>query len=486
MSSGTETLASIDQTLQQVRRGMQQVDGEIQTHTQQQVQLRQEQAQQFRELARVQLDQIQQGQVISIFDDAERQVTELLQRRNEKLALLGKHAEQVQARQQDLEAERARQQERIAAASAELDAAEGVVQRELGQQPNYQQQLAQAQKADAIARHAEEKSERVENEHAERGKPYESDRLFLYLWNRRYGTSHYRGFGPFRWLDAWVARLCRYNESRPNYAALQEIPKRLKAHGERARKSADREFAALETLEVAAAEKGGIPPLRKKVEEAQTELDRIDTRIKEQEEQYQSIMNQRSRFAGGEDDDFQKSVEVLVHELQREPIPELLRRAERTPTPADNVMVRRLGDLERSHEQVEQSLARAKQLHERHLDRLQQLEKIRREFKRSRYDDIHSVFPDGAMVGAMLDSFLRGMVSSAEVWNTIQRQHRYRRVNADPTFGSGSIGGPGGGVWSFPFPPMSGGGWSGGFGGGFGGGSGGGFSFPTGGGGGGG
>jgi hypothetical protein len=169
-----------------------------------------------------------------------------------------------------------------------------------------------------------------------------------------------------------------------------------------------------------------------------------------------------------------------MQQLQREPLPELMRQAERTPTAEDNVIVRRLADLEQSHGQVLSSLERAKQLHERNLDRVSQLEQVRGEFKRNRFDDVHSAFPDSAIVATMLNSFLRGLATSSELWNTIQRQQRYRKINSDPTFGSGSILGPAGGNWSFPFP--SGGGIEIGFPGSFGGGFGGGFGFPSGGG----
>ncbi|MFM8223788.1 MAG: hypothetical protein ACKOJF_33220, partial [Planctomycetaceae bacterium] len=188
--------------------------------------------------------------------------------------------------------------------------------------------------------------------------------------------------------------------------------------------------------------------------------------------QYRAIMNQRSTFAGGEDEDFRTSLETLMQQLQREPLPELLRKAERTPTSEDNVIVRRLMDLNETRQQVENSLQRAKQLHERHLDRLQQLERVRRDYKRNRYDDVHSDFRDGALVGTMLNSFLRGLVTSAEVWTTLERQHRYRRMNSDPRFGTGEILGPSAGSWTFPFPSGGGGfqfpsgGWGGGGGGG--------------------
>jgi len=464
MPTGVEVLSSIEKTLNQLRRGVQEVDQEIQAATRQQVEIRQEQAQQFRDLARLMLDDQQMVPFSEAMEQARRKADELLARRHDKLAVLERQLDDVVDRQNLLEKERQAAQDKIAAAARALDDCEAAAQKKLAVQPAYQAQLKAAREADGIAKHAEEKASHVGTDFTERSKPYENDRLFMYLWKRKYNTAQYQRFPLFSWLDGWVAHLCRYHESRVNYAAIVEIPQRLKAHADKSREKAKREYATLEEMEKQATDAEGAPALRKALEQAQAVGDQIDDRIQAEEERYKGIMEQRNKFAGGEDDDFQQSIEVLVQQLKREPIPALMRRAELTPIPDDNVIVRRLAELERSHDQAAQALQGAKQLHARHLDRLQQLEQVRRDYKRSRFDDIHSLFPDGRTIQVMLDNFLRGMTTANELWGTLRNQHRYRRVSADPTFGSGGFGGlGGGGVWSFPFPPMSGGRGGGGF-----------------------
>jgi len=478
VANGIETLGSIDRTLRQVRQGMQETDQEIQRHTEEHLQLRREQATQFRELARVRLELLNRGDIVAGFDAAEQHVQELLARRAEKLALLERKATEIEARLREAEERRTAQQQAITQAAAEVDRIEGVVQGQLMQQEGYRKQLEATRQAEDSARMAAEKAKSVAQQYAEKSQAYQADKLFMYLWNRQYGTSHYRANPVARRLDAWVARICRYEDARPNYQSLQETPRRLETHAQRTRLASEPLVARLKELEEEAARAGGVIPFREALQREQARADEIDTQIQSLEEQYRAIMNQRTTFAGGEDEDFRTSLETLMQQLQREPLPELLRKAERTPTNEDNVIVRRLMDLNETRQQVENSLQRAKQLHERHLDRLQQLERVRRDYKRNRYDDVHSDFRDGALVSTMLNSFLRGLVTSAEVWTTLERQHRYRRMNADPRFGTGEILGPTAGSWTFPFP-SGGGGFqfpSGGWGGGGGGGGGGGFA----------
>jgi hypothetical protein len=138
-------------------------------------------------------------------------------------------------------------------------------------------------------------------------------------------------------------------------------------------------------------------------------------------------------------------------------LPQLRREAEQTSWAQDNVLVQDLADLEELKQRLESQLAQHKQVHLRHLSRLEELEKVRWEFKNRRYDGAHSTFPNGALVGAMLNEFLRGMASSGQLWSTIEGQHRRRRIQSDPGFGSGWFGHPSGGAWHIPMPTGRGG-----------------------------
>jgi len=445
MASGLETLGSLDQALQQARREMQELDQQIQATSAQVVAMQQERAKRYRQLAKVRLDQLTSGPVLDRLDDADRRAQELLAQRGQALQVLQRELEACLRRQTELEAERAAQQERVRVASETLDRGAAVTQKRLAQQPAYQQQLAQARLADSIAKHAEEKTQQSESDRLAKGQPYEADRLFSYLWQRGYGTARYSANPLTRLLDGWVARLCRYHDARPNYTMLLEIPRRLREHAEGLRAEAARQFAALQALEEAAAAEDGVPTLRQALQHEQQQADQIDAKIREQEQRYHDLMEQRSQFAAGEDPFFQEAIQTLSDQMRREPIGQLRHEAEATPTAEDNLVVQQLAELEDQESSLEAALAQHKQMHARHLSRIDELERVRRDFKLQRYDDIHSSFPNGALVTAMLNEFLRGMASSGQLWSTIEQQQRRRPIEFDPGFGSGGLSRPAGG-----------------------------------------
>ena len=52
----------------------------------------------------------------------------------------------------------------------------------------------------------------------------------MYLWRRKLGTSAYPSGFFVRFFDEKVAALIGYREARANYAMLNQIPERLRAH----------------------------------------------------------------------------------------------------------------------------------------------------------------------------------------------------------------------------------------------------------------
>lgn len=468
MLSGRNALGSIDQSLHQLQNQVQESVDQIQQTSDSIVSMGQQQTKHFRELAKTRLDSLIAGKVVGGLDVANRRVSELLVMRNAALTDLNFNIQAVERGQDDKERERSGLSERLVQASKALDKREAATQQRLQQQEDYQQQLEKAQQADRIARPAEEKAREAQQSREEKGAVYESDQLFSYLWKSSYGTSDYQTNPLTRFLDKWVANLCDYNDARPNYAMLLEIPIRLNEHAERARKVAEGEFDKLKTLEENALIEDGIPALRDAVEAAQEAVDETDDKIKQMEQEIRGLMEKRAGFLAGEDIQFHQALDTLAIALEKENLDSLFRQARSTPGARDDMLVNELYENDQRLEQLQLTLADYKRNHDKHLDRLAELEKIRRNFKRERYDDIHSGFDNQAILALVLKQFLHGLTNSDDVWNTIRRQQQYNPVGADPTFGSGGIR-RGNSTWSNSFPRGGGGRSSGSWGGGLGG-----------------
>ena len=479
MQSGRQTLSSIDQGLLYVQKQIEQVDQEIKEASGTLVELQKEQANRYKRMAKVRLDHIVSGELAAGLDAVSQRVSEILEERVQSLRELMQQIETTRKEKTGLNTKRDTLNEETVKATEALDKAEAATQRRLEHDADYQAQLQKAREAERTAEHAEEKTKQAEEVRKQKGRPYEEDLLFIYLWKRRYGLSTYSANSLMRYLDKWVAGLCDYHEARPNYAMLLEIPKRLHEHAQRVRVIADQEFELLTEMEEKAAERDDIPTYREALQRAQENLDGLDAEIEKTENQLHDLESKRTNFASGEDAQFKQAIDTLIGAFERENLFTLYDYARATTTAEDDVLVQELDAGEKLAVQIKEVLAEHKRVRERHLHRLQELEGIRRRFKRQHFDSAHSGFGNAALVALILNQFLQGTATSDELWRTIEREQRYRRIESNPDFGSGGFGRRQG-TWHFPFPRGGGmgglggrgGGWGGGRRGGFGGGGG--------------
>lgn len=479
MSSGIEALRSIDAGLAQARAQASELSEKLQVASAELMGAEQREAEHYRSLARVRVSDIAQGKMLGALDDAERRARELMERRTDELAQLNQQRTEALARRDELEAQRTAQNDTLARASDKLDELEANVQQRLAADDTHQAQLKTTQEAEAKAKRAERKTELATSDRTQKGAPFEGDSLFMYLWRRGYGTSSYSASAPIRYLDAWVARLCDYHDARPNYAMLLELPKRLGEHTERVRAEADRQLEALRELEEQAARDSGVEAARKELEEADAALADLDASIESIDGELLELEQRQAEFAGGQDPTAREAADSIAAILREESLSALMREARQTPTDADDRIVEQLAEAQEQRAALRQELEQERGLLKSLNERVKQLEQIRQEFRRRRYDSGSSGFADGALIGVMLSQFLGGLMNSRDLWSTIERQQRWRQRRADPGFGSGGIR-RGGGVWTGGLPRGRGGFGGGGFG--TGGGFGGGGGFKTGGG----
>ena len=469
MWSGRQTLGSLDKALGTVSGQIQKLEAEIQATGKAIVALEQEQMRRYSRLAKLRLDQSISGEIEAGFNTADRRVVELLEQRDEALSNLQQSLDAAQKEQDTLEKHRSQHGEILAQAAESLDAAEAATQRRLAEDSAFQQQLVQTQDADRVARHAEDKTLQALADRTDKGRPYETDPLFMYLWERSFETSDYSANRVTRYLDKWVAQVCDFYNARPNYSMLLEIPRRMEAHAEHVRGIADHEFAALKELETQAVAADGIDVLCESLGAAQQRVDATDKLIVGAEEEIRGLLERRADFASGDDEYVKQSIDTFASTFQREDVDTLYRYARATSTLADDTLIQDIAASSDQKSELQEALVQHRRIQQSNMQRMQELEQLRHKFKRERYDDIHSSFGNTPVLVMLLNQFLQGAASSDDLWKTIQRQRRYRRIEADPDFGSGGFG-RGDSTWRIPFPPSSG------RGGGFGkGGSGGGF-----------
>lgn len=449
MISGLDALHEIDLALAGARRNLGAAARDAQAAIEKLAETRRRMGVIYGELAELRLDLLQSDETIGRLSNADKKAVSLIDAHALEIEALNAKIDAAELEIAGLEEARGAQEEKTEAAGrAFRSSAAGTAER-LKSDPDYQAQTETARKAAAIAERAAAKLEMAEEDRRKKGAPYERDPLFSYLWTRKFGMPGYRGWGLVRLLDAWVARLCRYDRARPNYARLIELPQRLAEHLDFVRGAAEREAAILHEMEERALEKDGGAALRAHMETERRALESIDADLEARETAYAELVDQRARVISGKSGPLADALQFLKREMSDAELPDLRVLAAETETPRDDALVRELIGLrtqELEYEMESEALSAAAD-RARRLTR--DLEYVRRQFKRAHYDQPGSQFPRRG-IGLLIAQFLQGAMTRDLLWRKIRRAQRWR----------------GGGIW------ISGGSGrgSGGFGGGFGGG----------------
>ena len=434
--AGSRVLRELEQGLSTLRADVRESDATLDATSAHIEQLTRRKLDAYKALAEHRLAQLERGDVMRGLDTVSKRIARLVDERRSRHEQLLADLRADEGRLGGLEGEREQQRQVVEDAVRTLDEEEAVVQASLEADPAFTAQLEQAHRAEAIANEAEAKAADARADQQEKGKPYESDRLFMYLWDRGYGTSEYRANPVSRMLDRWVARLCDYDEARPNYWMLNEIPLRLEEHARQARAVADTEFEKLESLERAAAATAGVSELQRELEQEEARLESIDEEIRLSERRLAELRESLGRFVAGDDELMQQILKELAGEMQSEGIRVLQNRAAATPERTDDDLVARIIALDDELELMTERLRDLRKLYSNRAHRSQALERVRGQFKRNGYDDLRSVFVDSGLISAALGEFLRGVLDEDDLWRQISRQYRNRTIQSKPDFGS--------------------------------------------------
>jgi DNA repair exonuclease SbcCD ATPase subunit len=467
MISGRQTLASLDSSLEELRNRIGQTAQLIEKRNQDLLTLQQEELGLYRELGQVRVEHLVTGRSFRAVEDVEQTVEKMLAHRRGELEKIHRDADKLMQFRQDLDLQREEQAKKVALAAKDVDAAEKKTQDRLNEDGDYLHQLEITRDLERTLKHAQNKAQQREDELENKGQSYKNDPLFMYLWNRKFATTEYEGKGILRWLDSKVARLIRYSVARVNYSKLREIPLRLRQHAQQVERKAEEAYAALKKLDTRARKEDGIPELEEALHQEESALAAIDREIEGTVSKQQHLEKLQTDFSAGKDHYFQQAVDFLSTELRRDDLMELREQAFATPFPEDDVLVSQLFDLEYREQDLNGSILELKSENAHLQERLQELESLRIQFKKNRYDSIGTDFSDAGLITTVLGNLINGAMTSEAFWRVLEQQRRYRRRHADPGFGSGGFGR--GTIWGSGMGfPDSGGGIFGG----------GGFSFP--------
>jgi len=444
MQSGQSVLRDMDSRIDALRAQANAAANELAALTARRNAARAQESGTTRELAKLRLDLLQAQQVAIGIDAADQRALALLEQRAQALDVLNAAIARSAERQQALAATRAqRLAEHDAAALAASDAEQAARDGLLATADHQALQQA-AIRAQETATQARDKAGTAALDRDTKRTPYESDKLFMYLWQRRFGFPEYDANALARTLDQWVATLVGYEGAHRNYRMLLALADHLAAHAEMQANLAAEAQSRLIAAEDAALAAAGVPALEALLETAETALAAAEQAIETEETLHRQRLDERAAMAAGTDRYTAEALNLIAAQLGREELAQLRNDAQGTASPNDDALVAALANLRAESGGLSTQVAQMEQQQTLLLKQLADAEQLRTRFRSQSYDSGHSEFEDGLAVGAILDRLLRGAVRVNDAWEEVNRHHRVRLppvVRIPRSSGGGGFGG---------------------------------------------
>lgn len=424
--SGPQALQHLDDAIRDVRREENDISSKLSKSAEIITKLHENETELFRQLARLRLSPEMLERVTGNLSAAEKaargmvaQHQKALDDAGARVGELDKQVAQFALDRRDALAEVEKQQKALSDLSGQIAAA-------INADADYKDKRSKADELHTIADESLKKTQQAEEDREVKGKPYRDDKLFMYLWEAGYGTRNYKANNLVRWLDSMVARLVDYQNTRPNYAMLNEISLRLREHAERQIAAAEAADKELDEVEARAIDKAGGGPIRKALEEAQAKVAEIDDDMVKSEDERDKLTRELTDMTEQDNPALATAITGLAGSLQATDMAQLLADARATATPEDDAILKKIDDV-RLRIVDEENDNRDK--HERLkvlASRRRELEDIEFEFKKKRFDDPRSSFREDNLVGDLLGEFLKGAITASTYWGHWQQSQNWR------------------------------------------------------------
>lgn len=437
MISGQKAFGGMSTTLARERAALDSFESQLRQVRAQLEALQREDLADLRALAELRLDDVAAGEIGGRLSRAESQAMELLEQRDGAVQGLDKDIDLAGTQLDAMRADEDLAAETVEGIESKLETEEAALLSKLEKDAAYQELAEAARLADIQAANAAEKAENSDTERQTKGQAYEDSQLFMYLWERKFGTSDYSAFPLIRYLDGRVANMIRYHDARLNYQRLTELPIRLADHAQQLSADSDTADTALNAYWTKARSTGGLDKLDDQLTKAEKTLAAASAKVEAADTRLQALRDERHALLGQGDEWSAKAIDVLASALGRKDIADLWDQARDTLSRDDDRIVNGMIAREEERDRLEDMIEKLERTYSRRNGRLNDFGGLLGEFKR-KYSNPASGFLSGALIAELAEEFLEGILDEDDWWEELGKQHRKRRKS--PTTRSGPWG----------------------------------------------
>lgn len=348
MTLANAMMSHVENAYAKLQREEKRLAKKLKSLTEQAEDLQDKQQDYFRALAKIRLDDLQQGRMGPLLTDGERDAQGDLEILDQKIAEIAQKSSSLTSA---LEAARTEETEKAAALTM---AKEAVMRRitetrmHLDINPEWRDMLKRSAELKSQLTDATGKAELAAKNREEKAQAYRDDKLFSYLWDLGYGSTSYLGKGLKRLGDDFVAKMIGFEPARQNYVMLNELPGLLQDYFQIVQSAYDAMQEKLTAFKRAEMEADGILPL----ERAQGEADALFRAAHAKTTDIENALaplgkERRALLDGNHTNGMEKILSDLSASLQEEDLFDLLRQACLTPSGEGDRIISRLLKIDR-------------------------------------------------------------------------------------------------------------------------------------------
>jgi len=436
MISGQQALQAVESSSAHLRNQELSLDSALRSADEYLAHLGSERTNLFRKLAQVRLDALQKERIVTELDRAEHEAMAIVAQEHQRQENVSRRFEEAGNDVQAAEAQRHAALGRENAALEALEELQGSVEPKVRASAEWLAQKVAVDQAERVAQAADEKARASEADRESKRLPYESDLLFMYLWDRKFGTSDDRSGFLTRFFDRKVAALIGYSDARANFAMLNEIPFRLRQHADGCKAAWNEQKTKLVAVEQAGLRAAGAEALETTLTNARTDLASADSRLAKAHEILKAADAERQgMLSGGGASAYGRAIDLLISNDAQQGIRQLVMKAARTQTSQDDSLVRQVAQLDSKLEEAQQQAIALRRQAQELAERRSELERQRDTFRRRGYDGPMSQFSNDDALKQVLSGILQGAVQGAVLGNVLRGGYSQRAPRADSGFG---------------------------------------------------
>ncbi len=416
--TGGQILSDIDHKAQEIRYNLSRLNEKTSQLLIEIEEDRKKEANLYMQLAKAKAIQSEEEDLPALLSGAEREAFRLLKQRDELLRRFDIQAQELQDNLKKFEEQRSSLNDSLISDRMAMDNLRQKTLSNLQSNPEFQEYKKTIEKTREQIERTMHKIPVIQQDHQIKTAAYHTDPLFNHLWDAQYGTSSYNRSRFYRNLDRWVARICRYEQARRNYALLSALPKKFETHRNMLESKLESQITEMRAfLEKAVMEAGG-QNYQVKIEKGQSELSALDADIAQMETNYEKVLNEKKLIVSRQDEISSAATMQLGKFLKNKTLIQLKIDAAATRSLDDDEIVRGLFMTEDSIRNKEVRLSEYQNLILREEQRLADINSVRRNYKDRNYDrDTRG--HDGQTFSVLLGQLLGGILANQVFWRLV-------------------------------------------------------------------